>query len=75
MWTAEGHDAVLQRLSDLGDSPDGTPEQREMWDLAEKWHQEGGVPEGGCATVDDDTLRRALIVLQTLAWLQWKEQQ
>jgi hypothetical protein len=75
MWSASEHDGVLQRLSDLGDSGDGTPEQREMWELAEKWKREGGVPAGGCASIDDETLLRALIILQTVAWLEWKERQ
>lgn len=69
MWTAQEHDAVLQRISALGDAEDGSDEQREMLGLAEKWNHEGGVPEGGCATLDERTHRRALIVLQALAWL------
>jgi hypothetical protein len=75
MWSAQEHDAVLRRISDLGDAEDGTLGQREMWALAEKWHQEGGVPEGGCATVGDDTLRRALIILQALAWIEYRRKQ
>jgi hypothetical protein len=68
MWTALEHDAILQRISDLGDSPDGTPEQREMWALAERWRQEG-VPDGALASLDEETSHRAVIILTALEWL------
>jgi hypothetical protein len=74
MWSLQEQDGCLQRVSALGNAEDGTPKTEELHALAAKWLAEGGVPPGGGVGLDEQTSRRACVILTALAWLRSKEQ-